>query len=101
MASKSPYYGCTFNVVNSKGVVECVTQVYSLHIYRIWKRLRNTRIDSIPPGWEPIPGLLKSFTNSCSTLFFLPISSLRYCTEPKFLNFQDISSTESIPRLSP
>ncbi len=36
---------------------------------RIFKRLRSPGIDSeesIPPGWESIPGLLKRFTNTGS-----------------------------------
>ena len=38
---------------------------------RICKRLRIPGIDSeewIPPGWEPIPRLLKRFTNTRSDL---------------------------------
>jgi hypothetical protein len=38
---------------------------------RICKRLRIPGIDSeewIPPGWEPIPRLLKGFTNTRSGL---------------------------------
>ncbi len=53
-----------------------VQSIREKHRARIFKRSRSPGIDSkelIPPGWEPIPGLLKRFTSSDYVVFRLPI----------------------------